>query len=116
MDVFLIFKDDVRQTLLKASEITGSLHVSMAAGDMLERNLKFEGSFEEICMETSVPQSLIELVSMIEHSPYIETQIETETTKSDLQFHNFYNTAVIKVQRKGTLCCKNTHLFCERDC
>ena len=31
-------------------------------------------------METSVPQSLIELVSMIEHSP----DIESETTKSDL--------------------------------
>ena len=35
-------------------------------------------------METSVPQSLIGLVSMIEHSTAIETQIETETTKSDL--------------------------------
>ena len=35
-------------------------------------------------METSVPQSLIELVNMIEHSPDIETQIESETTKSDL--------------------------------
>ena len=46
--------------------------------------MKFDGSFEENCMETSVPQSLIELVSMIEHSPDIETQIETETTKSDL--------------------------------
>ena len=46
--------------------------------------MKFEGSFEENCMETSVPQLLIELVSMVEHSPDIETKIETETTKSDL--------------------------------
>ena len=46
--------------------------------------MKFEDSFEENCMETSVPQSLIELVSMIEHSPDIETIIETKTTKSDL--------------------------------
>ena len=42
--------------------------------------MKFEGSFEENCMETSAPQSLIELVSTVEHSP----DIESKTTKSDL--------------------------------
>ena len=47
--------------------------------------MKFDGSLEEDCMETSVPQSLIQLVSMmIEHSTDIEAQIETKTTKSDL--------------------------------
>ena len=46
--------------------------------------MKFEGSFEKNCMETSVPELLIELVSMIAHSPDIVSQIETETTKSDL--------------------------------
>ena len=70
--------------MLKASEITGALHVSKDAdivrSDILERNMKFEGSFEENCMETSVPQSLIELGSMIKHSP----AIESETTKSNL--------------------------------
>ena len=85
---FLIFKADVGLALLKASEITGAFHVSKAAdiirSDILERSMKFEGSFEENCMETSVPQSLIGLVSMIEHSPDIETQIETEANKSDL--------------------------------
>ena len=74
--------------MLKTSEITGAFHFSKAAdivrSDILERIMKFEGSFEENCMKTSVPQSLIELVSMIEHSPGIETQIETETTESDL--------------------------------
>ena len=74
--------------MLKASEITGALHVSKAAyiirSDILERSMKFEGSFEENFMETSLPQLLIELVSMIKHSPDTETQIETETTKSDL--------------------------------
>ena len=87
-DVLLIFRGDVGPALLKASEITGALHVSMAAeivrSDILERSMKFDGSLEEDCMETYVPQSLIELVSMIEHSPDIETQIETETIKSDL--------------------------------
>ena len=74
--------------MLKASEITGELHVSKAANivrsDILDRNMKFEGLFEENCIETFVPQSLIELVSMLEHNLKIETQIETETTKSDL--------------------------------
>ena len=89
-DVLLIFKDDFGPALLKASEITGALHVSKAAeivrSDFLEfpKKMKFDGSLEEDCMETSVPQSLIELVSMIEHSPDIEAQVETETTKSDL--------------------------------
>ena len=85
---FLIFKDDVRPALLKASEITSALHVSKATdivrSDILERNMKFEGSFEENCTETFVLHSLIELVSMIEYSLDIETQIETETTKSYL--------------------------------
>ena len=46
--------------------------------------MKLEGSLEENCMETPVPQSLIEHVSIIEHSPDIESQIETETAESDL--------------------------------
>ena len=78
---FLIFNADVGPALLKASEITGALHVLKAAdivrSDILERSMKFEGSFEENCMKTSMPQSLIGLVSMIEHSPGIETQKET---------------------------------------
>ena len=41
--------------------------------------MQFEGSFEESCMETYVPQSLIDLVSMIEHSPDIEIQIKART-------------------------------------
>ena len=84
----VFFKDNVILALLKASEITGTLHVSKAANivrsDIMERNMKFEGSFEKNCMETSVPELLIELVSIIAHSTDIVSQIETETTKSDL--------------------------------
>ena len=46
--------------------------------------MKLEDLFEKNCMETSVPESIIELVSMIAHSLDIESQIETETTKYDL--------------------------------
>ena len=53
------FEDNVILALLKASEITGALHVSKAANivrsGIPERNIKFEGSFEKNCMETSVP-------------------------------------------------------------
>ena len=92
--------------------ITGVWHVSKAAdiviSDILERNMKFEGSFEENCIKTSVPQSLILLVIIIEHSQDIESQIQPETTKFDLGNHNFFTSPVIRVQRRGTLCCKNS--------
>ena len=70
--------------------------------------MKFEDSFEENCMETSVPQSLIELVSMIEHSPDIETIIETKTTKSDLAISHLIQYNCRRSPKKGILCCKNT--------
>ena len=72
-DVLLFFKGDVGPALLKASGITGALQVSKAAEivriDILERSMKFDCSLKEDCMETSVPQSLIEIFSMIEHIP-----------------------------------------------
>ena len=98
--------------MLKAIEITGALHVSKAAdivrSDILERNMKFEGSFEENCMETSVPQLLIELVSMIEHSPDIETQIETETTKCDLAFSQLLQYNCHQSPKKGNTMLQKT--------
>ena len=92
---FLIFEDDVGPALSKTSVITGAWHVSKSAdivrSDILERSMKFEGLFEDNRMETSVPQSQIELVSMIEHSQDIESQIETETTKSHLGISQLFH-------------------------
>ena len=55
--VLLAFKDDVGPALAKAFELTDV---------------------------SSVPPSLIEFVSMIEHGPDIQSQIENEATRSDL--------------------------------
>ena len=50
---------------------------------MLEDTVTFEGKFDEGAIEDAVPQCLLELVSMIEHDPDIESQLENGLTKSD---------------------------------
>jgi len=50
---------------------------------MLEDTVTFEGKFDEGAIEDAVPQCLLELVSMIEHDPDIESQLENGLTKSE---------------------------------
>jgi len=50
---------------------------------MLEDTVTFEGKFEDSAIEDAVPQCLLELVSMIEHDPDIESQLENGLTKSE---------------------------------
>ena len=45
--------------------------------EMLQHSVKFQGTFDERDIQAAVPQSLLELVSMIEHGPDIESQLET---------------------------------------
>ena len=83
--VLLAFKDDVGPALSKAFGITDvSKTAELVRKDILERSTNFDGHFEDNCQETSVPPSLIELVSMIEHDPDIQSQIENEAISSDL--------------------------------
>ena len=42
--------------------------------EMLQHSVKFQGTFDVRDIQAAVPQSLLELVSMIEHVPDIESQ------------------------------------------
>ena len=84
-NVLLAFKDDVGPALAKAFELTDvSKTAELVRNDILGRSATFDGYFVENGQETSVPPSLIELVSMIEHGPDIQSQIVNETNRSDL--------------------------------
>ena len=83
--VLLAFQDDVVPTWSKACEFTDALQIllkvtELVRGDICKRRIK---AFEEHFQETSVPPFIFELISIIEHSPEIQSQIENETTKSD---------------------------------
>ena len=83
--VLLALKDDVGPALAKAFELTDvSKTAELVRNDILGKSANFDGYFVENGQETSVPPSLIELVSMIEHGPDIQSQIENEATRSDL--------------------------------
>ena len=104
--VLLAFKDDVGPVLSKAFGITDvSKTAELVRKDILERSTNFDGHFEDNCQETSVPPSLIELVSMIEHGPDIQSQIENEATSSDLAISQIiqYNCHQSKKRRASTI-------------
>ena len=62
--------------------------------EMLQHSVRFQGTFDERDFQASVPQSLLELVAMIEHGPDIESQQENGVTK----LLSFCNTIVIRNQ------------------
>ena len=70
--------------MAKAFELTDvSKTAELVRNGILGRSADFDGYFVKNGQETSVPPSLIELVSMIEHGPDIKSQTENEATRSD---------------------------------
>ena len=52
--------------------------------EMQQHSVNFQGRFDQHDIEDAVPQSLLEFVSMIEHGPDIEPQLENDIfTMSD---------------------------------
>ena len=76
--------------------------------EMLEHTVKFEGKFDEGAIEDAVTQCLLELISMIEHDPHIESQLENGLTKSDEAIAQLlqYN-----CHQKDLVHLKDTHLI-----
>lgn len=106
--VILAFKDDVGPALSKAFKLTDvSRTAQLVRNDILESRANFDGYFEENCQETSVPPSLIELVSMIEHGPDIQSQIENEATMSDLAVAQIIHYNCYQSQRRKTTTVKH---------
>ena len=83
--VLLAFNDDVGPDFANAFELTDvSKTVELVRNDILGNSANFDDYFVENGQEISVPPFLIELVSMIEHGPDIQSQIEKEATRPDL--------------------------------
>lgn len=80
-DILLVFSDYVGSALKKACENdadTNAIHLANAAKivrrDILNTKASFTGTFDKQCQESSVPNTLAALVSMILYGPNIQTQ------------------------------------------
>ena len=101
-DMILIFNKDVGAALKKACDHDAdndAVHLARAANivrrDMFKHRNQFDGSFQANCQETSVPASLLALVSMVVNGPNIEAQSNATTpqsvfTISQLLMHNSF--------------------------
>jgi hypothetical protein len=73
---------------VSACEFTDAMHLTNAADiirkQILQSKVTFTGNFEKESVLNGVPQCLLQLVSMIERGPDIESQLENGVTKSDL--------------------------------
>ena len=80
-DILLIFREDIGSAMRKACELdadTEGIHLARAANiirrDIFNTKTSFNGTFDSQCQESSVPNSLLALVSMILYGPNIKTQ------------------------------------------
>lgn len=101
-DMILVFNKDVGAALKKACDHDAdndAVHLARAANivrrDMFKHRNQFDGSFQANCQETSVPASLLALVSMVVNGPNIEAQSNATTpqsvfTISQLLMHNSF--------------------------
>jgi hypothetical protein len=69
---------------------------------ILQSKVKFTGNFEKESVLNGVPQCLLQLVSMIEHGPDIESQLENGVTKSVLAIAQLLQYNCHKKVSKGT--------------
>ena len=87
-DILLAFKEDIDVALSQALDYSEALVVAKAATiirkHMLEHKLPFQGSFNENCIEDSLPSILLQFVCMIEHGADIKSQLMFGASKTDL--------------------------------
>jgi hypothetical protein len=99
-EVILVFEKDVGQAMVTACEYTNCMYLARAAEifrkEMSQHKARFTSTFEDVSMTETVPNSHLALVSMIEHGPDIESQIENGITDADiaiaqLLLYNFHS-------------------------
>ncbi len=80
-DIILIFNEDIGPAMRKACELdaeSNAIHLARAAQivrrELFNNKSTFTGAYGNHCQELSVPNSLVELVSMILYGPNIKTQ------------------------------------------
>ena len=76
-DVLLAFKEDVGTVLSKAINYTEAIIITKAAKilrqRMMDHKSSFTGTFNDECVENSIPSTLLQFVSMIEHGADIKS-------------------------------------------
>ena len=87
-EVLLVFEKDIGDALIKAQAYdheAEAIHLMRAAQtirrEMFENTYQFKGYFENSCQESSVPQTLLSLVSMILEGPDIQHQTHKEISR-----------------------------------
>ena len=90
-DVVLVFDEDIGAALGKACEqdsdsdaVQLARAVQIVCRHMFEEPKPFNGSFEEMCQEKSVPNLLLALVNMVLEGPSIKDQIRELSTPAAL--------------------------------
>lgn len=107
-DVLLAFKEDVGTVLSKAINYTEAIIITKAAKilrqRMMDHKSSFTGTFNDECVENSIPSTLLQFVSMIEHGADIKSQLRLGASKTDLAMSQLlqYN-CYTKYQEDGKL-------------
>ncbi|KAK4304447.1 hypothetical protein Pmani_023602 [Petrolisthes manimaculis] len=86
-DVLLAYTEDVGSVLSTAVDYTEAIIITKAAKILRQRMIDhksvFAGTFDDNCVEDSVPQVLLQFVSMIEHGADIKSQLRFGASKTD---------------------------------
>ena len=105
-EVIFVCEKDVSPAIVSACEFTDAMHLAKAADiirkQILQSKVKFTGNFEKESVLSGVPQCLFQLVSMIEHGPDIESQLENGVAKSHLAISQLLQYNCHKKASKGT--------------
>jgi hypothetical protein len=107
-DVLLAFKDDIGTVLSKFEAYDEAIIITKAAKilrrRMVDHKSSFCGTFNDQCVENSMPSVLLQFVSMIEHGADIKTQLKVGASKTDFAMAQLlqYN-CFAKFQEDGKL-------------
>ena len=86
--VLLAFKEDIGPVLSQASDYSDAIILSKAASflrnQIINHKSKFNGNFDEQCIDDSIPPILLQFVCMIEHGADIKSQLRFGASKTDL--------------------------------
>ncbi len=84
----LAFKEDIGTVLSQASDYSDAIILSKAASilrnQILNHKSKFNGNFDEQCIDNSILPVLLQFVCMIEHGAGIKSQLRLGASKTDL--------------------------------
>ena len=86
-DVLLAYTEDVGSVLSTPVDYTEAIIITKAAKILRQRMIDhksvFAGTFDDNCVEDSIPPVLFQFVSMLEHGTDIKSQLQFGASKTD---------------------------------